>query len=161
MRFVLYGLLGWCAEIVWTAAYDALAGDRPAVGSDGRVTRVPLDRAERLRLVGHTYLWMFPIYGLAALLFEPAHDAVRALPWVVRGAIYTVGIFAVEYVAGWALRRATGRCPWDYSYARFSVHGYIRLDYTPVWFVFGMILERAHDLMTAIEAPLRQALCAG
>jgi uncharacterized membrane protein len=156
LRFVAYGLLGWCAEIVWTASYDALSGRRRGVGDT--VERVPISRAERLRLAGHTYLWMLPLYGLAALLFEPAHDAVRTLAWPLRGAIYATGIFAVEYAAGWLLRRTIGRCPWDYSYARASVHGLIRLDYAPVWFLFGLLLERAHDVLRAVEGPLRAAL---
>ena len=156
LRFVLYGLLGWCAEIVWTAGYDAIAGTARSPG-DG-VARGPLSRGERLRLEGHTYLWMLPIYGSAALLFEPVHDAVRALHVLLRGAIYAIGIFAVEYAAGFLLKRATGACPWDYSYARTSVSGYIRLDYAPVWFCFGLLLERAHDTITAITPALRAAL---
>jgi hypothetical protein len=38
------------------------------------------------------------------------------------------------------------------------VGGVIRLDYVPVWFAFGMVLERVHDLLLAIEGPLRAAL---
>jgi uncharacterized membrane protein len=151
LRFTLYGLLGWCAEIVWTACYDALAGIARAPGGK----RVALTPGERLRLEGHTYLWMLPIYGLAAFLFEPVHDALRAQPWLLRGAIYTAGIFAVEYAAGLVLKRATGSCPWDYSYSRFSVGGYIRLDYAPVWFACGLLLERAHDLITRVEPAIR------
>jgi uncharacterized membrane protein len=98
---------------------------------------------------------MFPIYGSAALLFEPVHDAVRGAPWGLRGLAYAIGIFAVEYVAGAALSRATGRCPWDYSASRASVHGYIRLDYAPVWFAFGLLLERLHDALRLIEPALR------
>jgi uncharacterized membrane protein len=156
LRFVAYGLVGWCAEIVWTAGYDALSGQSAA--RPGQAARLRLERHERLMLVGRTYLWMLPIYGLAALLFEPVHDALRPLPWPARGALYAAGIFAVEYAAGYLLRRAIGRCPWDYSYARASVHGYIRLDYAPVWFVFGLALERVHDVLSAVEAPLGAAL---
>jgi uncharacterized membrane protein len=156
LRFVLYGLVGWCAEIVWTASYDTVAGETRAAGDT--VARRKLSRAERLRLTGRTYLWMLPIYGLAAFLFEPVHDRLRPLPWAARGVVYMAGCFAVEYAAGWLLRRTTGRCPWDYSYARASVHGYIRLDYAPVWFAFGMLLERVHDTIVAIEPPLRSAL---
>ena len=101
---------------------------------------------------------MLPLYGFGALLFEPAHEALRAQAWLVRGAIYMLGIFAVEYLAGFTLERATGRCPWDYSYNRTSIGGYIRLDYAPVWFVFGLGLERVHDLVRALESPLRAAL---
>lgn len=156
IRFVLYGLVGWCAEILWTASYDAVSGTTRAPGDT--TARRPLTRAERRRLAGQTYLWMLPIYGSAALFFEPIHEAVRALPWAARGAIYMTGLFAVEYVAGWLLRRLTGACPWDYSYARTSVHGYIRLDYAPVWFVFGLVLERVHDVAVAVEPALRAAL---
>ena len=49
IRFVLYGLLGWAIEIVWTALGSTVGG------------------AQRSwRLAGTTYLWMFPIYGLLA-----------------------------------------------------------------------------------------------
>jgi hypothetical protein len=38
------------------------------------------------------------------------------------------------------------------------VHGYIRLDYAPVWFAFGLVLERVHDVLVAVEPVLRRAL---
>jgi hypothetical protein len=146
IRFLAYGMFGWCAEIVWTALYDAVAGTRRAAG-DG-VGRVPATRAERLRLEGHTYLWMLPIYGAGGLLFERVYAAIAAWPWPARGAFYATGAFAVEAAAGFVLRRASGRCPWDYSYARASaLGGLIRLDYAPVWFAFGFALERLHALL--------------
>jgi hypothetical protein len=156
MHFVVYGLLGWCAEIVWTALYDAVSGTGRAPGDV--VARVPLTRAERLRLSGRTYLWMFPIYGAAALGFEPAHDALRGAPWLLRGLVYAAAIFVVEGAAGLALKAAIGRCPWDYSYARWSVRGVIRLDYAPIWLLFGLMLERVHDFLVAVDGPVRAAL---
>lgn len=159
LRFIIYGLVGWCAEILWTACYDAVAGTTraPQSGVAG-APRIALGRGDRLRLVGRTYLWMFPIYGLAAFLFEPVHELLRARPLVLRGALYMTGCFAVEYAAGWLLERAVGRCPWDYTGSRFSLHGYIRLDYAPVWFAFGLVLERISDLIVAVEPALRAAL---
>lgn len=142
-RFLIYGLVGWCAEIVWTAAYELVSGTRKDP-LDVRV-RVPMTRPERWKLMGHTYLWMLPVYGLGGLAFEPCHELVRGWHWALRGLFYMVGCFAVEYVAGWLLRRLGGRCPWDYSYARWHVHGLVRLDYAPVWVVFGLALERVHD----------------
>lgn len=156
LRFLLYGLLGWCAEILWTALYEALAGSRPDEDDPGR--RHPLSRRARLRLAGRTYLWMLPIYGSAAVLFEPAHEAVRAWPWLLRGLVWMGAIFAVEYAAGWVLRRLVGRCPWDYHSARWHVHGLIRLDYAPIWMAFGFLLERVHDVLRQIEPALRAAL---
>src|SRR5262245_41968976 len=134
IRGILYGMLGWCTETCWTAAYEAISGTRKDPTRPG--LRVSMSRRERWLLAGHTYLWMFPIYALLAVAFEPAHDAVRGWPWPLRGLLWMVGLFVVEYGAGWLLRRLTGRCPWDYTYARTSVHGLIRLDYAPAWFLF-------------------------
>ncbi len=143
IRFVLYGLLGWAIEIVWTALSSTASG------------------AQRgWRLAGTTYLWMFPIYGLLAPLYEPLHVAIRAWPWPLRGLLYGLGFLAVEYVAGWLLRRLTGACPWDYTgRCRWHLHGLIRLDYGPLWALLGLALESVHDLLVrltpAIEAALR------
>src|SRR3954466_13165752 len=100
-RFLLYGLAGCCSEVVTTGVRSR--------GRDGN-----------WRLTGTTYLWMLPIYGSAALLFEPAHDLVRRAdwPWWRRGALWTAGIFAVEAASGEAIRRFTGEVPWDYTRPR-------------------------------------------
>lgn len=123
-RFLVYGILGWVLEVLWTGAGSALQGDP--------------------RLVSQTYLWMFPIYGSAVLL-EPLHDRIRRWPWVARGLLWTALIFGIEYSSGWALQTAVGRVPWDYSEAVLSVDNFIRLDYAPAWFVAGLLFERVHD----------------
>ena len=140
---ILYGLLGWAIDIVWTALSSTVGGTQRG-----------------WRLAGTTYLWMFPIYGLLAPLYEPLHDAIRAWPWPLRGLLYGLGFLAVEYVAGWLLRRLTGACPWDYTgRCRRHLHGLIRLDYGPLWALLGLALEPVHDLLVrltpAIEAALR------
>ena len=141
IRFLVYGVFGWCTEIVWTAVTDAVEARL-----DGRA----IDR----RLVGTTYLWMFPIYAGGGLAFEVAHGLLAGLPWVGRGLVYMVGCFVVEYAAGWVIRQATGSVPWDYSQRRWQVHGLIRLDYAPAWFVFGLLLERVEQWAFAIERAL-------
>lgn len=123
-RFLIYGALGWVVEIVWTGLGSLLRRDP--------------------RLVATTYLWMFPIYGGGALLFERLYPVIADQPWPLRGLVWTAAIFALEYVSGWLIRRAVGRSPWDYSGARLSVDGLIRLDYAPAWFLLGLIFERAH-----------------
>jgi uncharacterized membrane protein len=73
---------------------------------------------------------------------------MRSQAWLVRGLIYLLGFFAVEYLSGWLLKRFTGSCPWDYSkWTRWSVRGYIRLDYAPIWFLVGLGLEPIHDFL--------------
>lgn len=142
LRFILYGLGGWCGEIVWTAIRDRVRG-----------------RASDWKLRGTTYLWMFPIYGSIVFLYEPVHDLLRAWPWALRGLIYTLGFFAAEYLSGWLIKRLTGSCPWDYSqWSRFSVNGYIRLDYAPIWFLVGLGLEPIHDALLRLTPLLRVGL---
>ena len=117
IRFVIYGIMGWCIEIVWTAVSSTIDRSQPG-----------------WRLAGTTYLWMFPIYGLLAPLYEPLHDAIRSWPWSVRGLVYGLGFMAVEYVAGWLLRKLISVCPWDYAgRCRWHLHGLMRLDYGPLW----------------------------
>lgn len=127
-RFVLYALSGWCMEVVFTGVGSLLKGD-PA-------------------LTSKTYIWMFFIYGLAILL-EPIHNSIRSLPAVVRGGIYMVLIFAAEYVTGFLLYKLIGQCPWDYTGCRFSVNGFIRLDYMPAWFTVGLLFEKLHDTLVS------------
>jgi hypothetical protein len=144
IRFVAYGLLGWCAEVVWTAAIDFV-------------------RTRDARLAGTTYLWMFPIYGAIAFLYEPLHDALRGWPWLGRAAAYAIGFTAVEWASGWAIERATGRCPWDYvaGGARLAINPYVRWDYFPVWAAAGLLLEPVHDFLVRLTPAIAAALAAG
>jgi hypothetical protein len=139
-RAAVYGLAGWCSEVVTTGLRSH--------GRDGN-----------WRLTGTTYLWMLPIYGVAAVLFEPAHDAARRAgwPWWLRGASWTAGIFAIEAVSGELLRAITGEVPWDYSRPRggkpvpVHVRGLVRPAYAPVWFAVGLGMERLRELMDRVE----------
>jgi uncharacterized membrane protein len=128
-RFVLYGLFGWCTEVVFTALANLVKSVR---------RRAPVET----HLRGHTYLWMLPVYGAGGLAFEIGHRAMADWSWPARGMVYMAGCFAVEYAAGWVIERVTGAVPWDYRASRWSVRGYIRLDYGLLWFGFGMLLER-------------------
>jgi Putative ABC-transporter type IV len=149
-HFFFYGLFGWLAEVVWTALYDAVTGTRRAAGDTH--ARVAATAGERWRLEGTTYLWMLPIYGGGGLVFERVHAAVALWPWYFRGAVYCVGAFAIEAASGWILKWVTGQIPWDYSYSRASaLGGAIRLDYVPVWFAFGMMLERVQAFIATLN----------
>ena len=155
LRALVYALLGLAIETLWTACYEAYVGSRP--DSENPRVRNPLSRAERLRLAGRSYLWMMPIYGVGLLALEPVRDRVRAWHWGARGVLWMTAIFAVEYLAGVVIKTLTGRCPWDYSSLRWSVHGYIRLDYAPLWMLVGLFIERVVDFVRAAEPALRAA----
>ncbi len=142
IRFILYGLGGWCGEVIWTAVGE-------------RVTRRQTDWT----LHGTTYLWMFPLYGSLAIFYEPLHDAIRDWNILARALIYMLGFFTAEYIAGWLLRKLIGVCPWDYSrITRYHVHGYINPTYAPVWALIGLGLEPVHDFLVRLTPLIMQAV---
>jgi hypothetical protein len=120
-RFAVYGAVGLATELVFT--------------------RLTKGRAR-------TSAWMFPVYGLARPLFEPAHERLRRRPVVARATAYGLGFLGVEYATGRIFRRFRGTAPWDYSYARRHFDGLIRPDFFPLWAVYGLALERVHDRLT-------------
>lgn len=139
IRFVLYGLGGWCGEVIFTALTDSLP-------------------RRDWRLVGTTYLWMFPIYGSLVFLYEPVHEQIRDLPLMVRALIWSLGFTIVELISGWLIAKVAGRCPWDYSGKRFAINPYIRWDFFLVWAIIGLVLEPAHDFLVELTPAIQEAL---
>ena len=139
-RVLGYGLAGWCSEVVTTGLRSH--------GRDGN-----------WRLTGTTYLWMLPIYGLAAEATRPLRDRARreGAPWWQRGLAWTAGIYAVEAVSGELLRANTGEVPWDYARPRGGKpvprhwRGLVRPAYAPVWFLVGLGDERLDDAMDRLR----------
>lgn len=119
-NFCICGLTGWCMEILFTSAGSLFKKDG--------------------RLIGQTSVWMFPIYGMAALI-HPIYKIIKRLPALLRGGIYSLGIFGFEYFSGSLLRKHHA-CPWDYSDAATNINGLIRLDYAPLWIFAGLLFER-------------------
>jgi len=119
-NFFKCGLTGWCLEIVFTS-----------LGS--------LIRRE-YTLKGTTSIWMFPIYGSAALLTPLCH-LIKNCSVVLRGLTYMSCIFTAEYTAGTLLQKHR-LCPWDYKKSRWNIRGLIRLDYAPLWFGTGLLFEK-------------------
>ncbi|MCL2170945.1 MAG: putative ABC transporter permease [Defluviitaleaceae bacterium] len=119
INFLIYGALGWCLEVFWTGLCSMFRRDA--------------------RLTSKTSIWMFFIYGMAAFL-EPLIRGISHWPLVLRGSIYALCIFAFEYLIGRLMMRVK-ICPWDYTGARFAIHGVIRLDYAPLWFICGLLFE--------------------
>lgn len=119
-NFCICGLTGWCMEILFTSAGSLLKHDK--------------------RMIGQTSLWMFPIYGMAAVI-SPLYKLIKEKPVLMRGSIYTLGIFSFEYLSGTFLKKYH-LCPWDYSDSKTNVNGVIRLDYAPLWMAAGLLFER-------------------
>ena len=144
IRFVLYGLGGWCGEVLFTGLSESLP-------------------RRDWRLLGTTYLWMFPIYGSIAVFYEPIHNLIRDLPWWGRAAIWAIGFTTVEWITGWLIACISGRCPWDYMAAgkRFAINSYIRWDFFPVWAIVGLALEPVHDFLVRLTPFIELALRGG
>lgn len=119
-NFLKCGLTGWCLEILFTAV-GAL-------------------RRRDMTLKGNTSLWMFPIYGCAAI-FAPISRLLQKKTVWFRGLTYMSIIFSMEYLAGKILR-CRSLCPWDYGRSRWNLSRVIRLDYAPCWFAAGLLFER-------------------
>lgn len=138
VNFFRCGIAGWCLEVMFTSVDSIMAGD--------------------WRLMGHTSLIMFPIYGMGAFLLPvsrfidryltglpgfPDADRERISPLagaLRHGLIYMVLIFIAEYITGKWLT-SIGICPWDYSMWPDNVSGVIRLKFAPLWFATGLLFE--------------------
>lgn len=92
------------------------------------------------RLIAHTSVWMFPIYGMASL-FGPISRRIKDKNILYRGCVYMLMIYAGEFITGSILRKYDA-CPWDYSQTPYHICGLIRLDYAPWWFAAGLVFEK-------------------
>lgn len=119
-NFIKCGITGWCLEIVFTASDDL--------------------RRRDMTLKGNTSLWMFPIYGSAAVL-SPISRLLRKKSVWQRGLTYMGLIFSMEYLTGSLLTKCE-LCPWDYSRSRWNINRVIRLDFAPNWFIAGLLFEQ-------------------
>lgn len=125
IRYIIYGLIGMNMEIFWTGLSEI--------------------RMHSKNLVGHTSLWMFLIYGLAAFTLEPLHNLIQNENIFFRGCSYATIIFLIEFFSGYILR-LFGIEAWHYT-TPLSVMGLIRLDYAPIWFIVGLIFEKIHIVL--------------
>jgi len=135
IRFITYGLIGWALEIVFTGIQQPYESNR----------------INDWRLEGKTQLWTFPIWGSLVFLYEPLHRFLAPVAWPIRGLVYAECFMLVELIAGLVIKYVIGRIPWDYSKATpLHVAGAVRLDYLPLWFAAGMLLEPVHDFLVSV-----------
>ncbi len=119
-QFIHCGITGWCWECFWTGLHSL--------------------RTKEPELWCRTSLWMFPIYGCAAVLC-PLYRRMRNTSMVARSFVYALLIFTGEYISG-SILRSHHACPWNYSDAKLNVKGLIRIDYLPYWMIAGLVFEK-------------------
>lgn len=126
-KYVIYGLLGLALEIFFTGFNSLLKND--------------------LTLEGKSYIWMFFIYGLAVFA-EPIHDSIKDKNIIIRGLIYMILIYAVEFITGAIIMLLIGKCPWDYTgLGNKSIGSIISVRFIPIWFALGLLLEKIHEFI--------------
>jgi len=99
---------------------------------------------KKVNLMGHTSLWMFPIYafgltyGVEILTSVIKNDIVRLTT-------YPIVIWAVEIAVGYPTAKAGVRI-WNYDYLPDNMHwrGIISYAHFPLWIGFGIIVEALH-----------------
>ncbi len=131
--FVLYAGLGITTEVFFTAFVDLI--------NSGNL--------ENLAMKGHSYIWMFPIYGITSVVFPIGFEILKKWNRFLRYLIYGVVILIVELISGFLLEQTTGSCPWEYQ-TGWHFAGYIRFDYLPLWMVFGAMIEEFHRFNRSI-----------
>jgi uncharacterized membrane protein len=98
---------------------------------------------------------MVIVYGLGAYCLGLLRVAIPFK--LVFIPVCTVSIFIIEYVSGWIFRLLNIKI-WDYSHARFSIHGLVRIDYLPFWFMVAVAFDLLADYVTkALEFVGRMA----
>lgn len=101
------------------------------------------------KLTGHSYLWMLPVYGFAALALEAVSEA---LPWpfYFKALVYVPIIYGVEALSGWTLQKLIGHIPWDYQKSRWTPMGLINLKYAPYWLLLALCFDPISSYMRQI-----------
>lgn len=133
-NFLKCGIVGWCIEVLWTSLTNFKSADK--------------------RLIGNTSLWMFPIYGMAAII-SPVSKVLKKKNVMIRGSIYTFFIYLMEFTTGTILKKRNC-CPWDYSKNKFNIKGVIRLDYAPLWFAMGLFYEKLLSIKVVNKKYVKQ-----
>lgn len=126
-HFCICGVVGWCLEIIFTALHS-------------------LQRHE-FSLRGNTSIWMFPIYGMAVIL-GPISNKLRKKSCFMRGVLYALSIFTIEYISGCFLMKRKC-CPWNYTFSKWNYKNVIRIDYFPFWILTGLLYEHTLSALTA------------
>jgi len=98
------------------------------------------------RLLGFSYIWMFPIYGSISFLAPIVLGFLSKYPLFLRLFLAALVIFTVEFISGFILDQLTGSCPWEYKHG-YHVLGYIQLEYLPAWMLFAFMIEKIYTFL--------------
>ncbi|XP_067941653.1 transmembrane protein 229B-like [Watersipora subatra] len=122
-RLYIYALHGYCAEILFTAAWEFAL-------------------TTKYTLMGTTSVWTMPIYGISGLVVEEIYFYIKdKLPLPLRCVVYVVWTYFWEFSTGYLLR-IFGACPWDYGEHIYNFMGLVCLEYAPLWYVGSIFYDQ-------------------
>lgn len=140
-KLAFYGCIGILIEFFFTGIYSLFI--------------------RNWKLTGHSYLWMFPVYALTALLLEAIKDTI-AWPFYTKAFIYLIVIYGVEALSGYAIKLLTGllqkyfgghggnTIPWEYPKSAWTLLGLVNFKYVPFWFVLCLFFEPISNFVSKV-----------
>ena len=151
-RLPLYMIYGLVCEVLFTAVTDLISphflkswnvfgnnSPQPPLRTCPEYVS-GLRGGVKWKAIGYSFLWMLPIYALLVFI-EPASEGMKNFPLLVRGLLYVLALWMVEYFSGRLIKKISGHIPWDYSASRWNLSGAIRFDFLPIWLVFVLVAE--------------------
>ena len=135
VRFYVYGLQGFCDEIVFTAVLDFYM------------------KNQDLTFKGHSSLSSFFIYGSCSFLVERLYLFLyykHHVRWHLRMPLYLCICYTWEFSTGLILRQLDA-CPWDYSHYPLNFMGLITLEYAPGWLFLCWLQDILADYLLRID----------
>ena len=121
-------MFGLCCEIIFTALVNAYS-------------------EKEYSLIGHTSLWMFPIYSIGLTYGFPLVQYIIPNDFI-RYLSYPIWIWLVEILVGYPASNVGIRI-WDYRYLPDNTHwkGIISFVHFPIWIFFGLLVEWIDKLL--------------
>ena len=116
--FVLYAVLGWCAEVVFCTVNTGVFVNRGFLNGP-----------------------VCPIYGAGMVLVLCALAPVSgSLPLLFFGGALVATV--LEFITGWALEKLFHTQGWDYSDKPFNLGGYVCLAFSLLWGLLILLVMR-------------------
>jgi len=118
MRYIIFAMIGVALEVAFTACCDW--------------------RKTKKKLLGYSYLWMFPLWAVVPLALDVLQPLLCHWFVLFRLLIYAPILMLAEYTSGRGLRYVLGQAPWedDYRKSVWSIDSLVRIDFLP-WWMFG------------------------
>lgn len=128
---LIFSFIGVGLEVFWTSIIDYVK------------TRNP-------RLEGKSYFWVFFVYGIVPFVYLIVLNWFGSTSIFVRGILYMILFYLLEFISGYTLKIIFGVSPWNYSGYKINLFGkkiksdflgVICLNYLPVWYIYGILGE--------------------